>query len=562
MKNLSLLMLAPVALLAQAADPALPHLEKRGAATQLVVDGKPFLLLGGELHNTASSSIEYMKPVWPVLSAKMHLNTVLAGIGWDWIEPEEGKYDFRLVDNLIENARQHNLRLVWLWFGSWKNGLSSFAPAWVKADQARFPRVQIRNGKSIEVLSTLSEKTRDADARAFAALLRHTREVDKAHTVVMVQVQNEVGVIGDSRDRSAAANAAFAQPVPKLLMDHLQRNKDSLLPEFRQVWQAAGLRASGTWEEVFGKGPQADEIFMAWNYARYIHHMAEAGKKEYALPMFVNAWIVQPEDKTPGDYPSGGPQDHLHDVWRAGAPSVDLLCPDIYLPNFAELAARYSRSGNPLFVPESFDGAAGAANAFYAFGQARAIGYSPFGFEAARNVLGEPQSAPPANAESLPLSLAYAALGQLAPLLLEHQAKGSIAGAILNRQHPDQQLKLGGYVLNVGLTRNVRTPNVVPDLAGYGLFMATGPDEFLMAGHNLQITFTPDTPGPPIAGIARQEAGRFENGQWTTIRLLGGDDSVLRYDIANVAAMDQSGSGVRLSTGERGIQKVRLYRYR
>ena len=547
---------------AQAADPALPHLERRGAATQLVVDGKPFLVLGGELHNTAASSAEYMAAVWPVLNAKMHLNTVLAGIGWNWIEPAEGQYDFSLVDAALKNARSNNLRIVWLWFGSWKNGLSSFAPAWVKAGQQRFPRVAIRGAKTIEVLSPLSETNREADARAFAAFLRHVREVDQSHTVIMVQVENEVGVLGDSRDRSAAANAAFAQPVPKPLMDYLQKHKDDLLPEFRQVWQAAGFKTAGSWEEVFGQGAKADEVFMAWNYSRYIDRVAEAGKKEYALPMYVNAWIVQPGDKGPGDYPSGGPQDHMHDIWRAGAPNLDLLSPDIYLPGFVELTARYSRSGNTLFVPESFDGTRGAANAFYAIGQQRAIGYSPFGFEAPRGELGEPRSAPPPNAEKLPLSEAYDVLSQLAPLILEHQANGTIAGVQLDRQHPDQQIRLGDYTLNVGLTRNVRTPNVAPDLVGYGLFMATGTDEYVLAGNNLQVTFTPATPGPPIAGIALQEAGRFEKGQWVATRLLGGDDSVLRYDISTVADLNQSGSGVRLSTGERGIQRVHLYRYR
>ena len=561
-RSIAMLVMASMAGMAQAADPALPHLEKRGAATQLMVDGKPFLVLGGELHNTAASSAEYMAAVWPVLNAKMHLNTVLAGIGWNWIEPIEGKYDFSLVDAALAQARSNNLRMVWLWFGSWKNGLSSFAPGWVKADQQRFPRVAIRGGKSLEVLSPLSETNREADARGFAAFLRHLREVDQRHTVIMVQVENEVGVIGDSRDRSAAANAAFAQPVPVALIDYLQKHKDDLLPEFRQVWQVAGFKTAGSWEEVFGQGAKADEVFMGWNYSRYIDRVAEAGKKEYPLPMYVNAWIVQPDDKGPGDYPSGGPQDHMHDIWRAGAPNLDLLSPDIYLPNFADLAARYSRSGNALFVPESFAGTRGAANAFYAIGQQRAIGYSPFGFEAAPTGLGEPQSAPPPNPEKLPLSEAYDVLSQLSPMILEHQAKGTIAGVQLDRQHPDQQIRLGDYTLNVGLTRNVRTPNVVPDLAGYGLFMATGPGEYVLAGNNVQITFTPATAGPPIAGIALQEAGRFEKGQWVVTRLLGGDDSVLRYDFATVAHMNQSGSGVRLSTGERGIQLVHLYRYR
>jgi len=566
-------LLCSLALVARAqtkpADPAVPHLEKRGQATQLMVDGKPFLVLGGELSNTVSSDTDRMKVVWPLLAGKVHMNTVLTGVSWDWIEPEEGKYDFRLVDQLVESARQNNVRIVWLWFASWKNGLSSFAPAWVKAAQDRFPRTQIRGGKTIEVLSTLSRNNVQADARAFAALMRHTREVDQTRRVIMVQLENEVGVLGDARDRSPAASDAFAKPVPKELMDYLAKHKQDLLPEFKQVWDAAGSRTSGTWEEVFGKGAKADEIFMGWNYARYINAVAEAGKKEYAIPMFVNAWIVQPEDKGPGDYPSGGPQDHMHDVWRAGAPLVDLLCPDIYLPDFAGIVARYGRSGNPLFVPESAGDTRGAANAFYAIGQHRAIGYSPFGIDNVARLMGfgpagaQPAgSQPPPDVETLPFSVAYKTLAQLAPSILEHQSKGTIAAASLNRQKPDQQIELGDYILNVSLPRNRRAPAVAPDVTGYGIFMATGPDEYLVAGNNLQITFTPNTPGPPIAGIARQENGRFENGKWVVTRYLAGDDSVLRDDIATAADMGQSGSGVRLSAPDRGIQRVKLYRYR
>ena len=215
-----------------------------------------------------------------------------------------------------------------------------------------------------------------ADARAFAALMRHVREVDKNHRVIMAQVENEVGLLGDSRDRSPAANEAFAKPVPREFMDYLQKHKDDLLPEFRKIWEAAGFKTSGTWEEVFGKGMQTDEIFMGWNYARYVDQVAEAGKREYAVPMFVNAWLNSPADKGPGDYPSGGPQAHMHDIWRAGAPHMDMLSPDIYMTNFSELAARYSRSGNPLFIPECAGDIHGAANAFYAIGQHNAVGYS------------------------------------------------------------------------------------------------------------------------------------------------------------------------------------------
>ena len=550
-----------------ASGPPIAHLEKRGAATQLMVDGKPFLALAGELTNTAASSPEHMKETWPHL-AKVGLNTVLAPIAWGWIEPEEGKFDFTFADNVIRDARANKMRIAWLWFGSWKNGLTNFAPTWVVANQDRFQRAQLAGSRTVEVLSTLSDANRDADARAFAAFMRHIREVDSvARTTIMVQLENEVGLIGDSRDRSALANEAFARPVPKELTEYLQAHKDSLLRETRELWEAAGSKTSGTWEQVFGAGPgRADEVFMAWHYSRYINKVAEAGKAEYPVPMFVNAWLVQPEDKGPGDYPSGGPQDHMHDIWRAGGPQIDMLSPDVYLPNFIELTARYSRSGNPFFIPESSGTAVGAANAFYAIGQHNAIGYSPMGIDQPTRLVGfRPGTgvapAMPTEVESQPFPKAYRVLAQLSPLILEHQAKGTIGAAWLSKSVQMKDIDLGGYTVNVNLRRNRRAPDVLPEV-GYAIVIASGQDEFYVAGNDVQVTFLPKTPGPPIAGLARVEAGRFENGRWVVTRLLAGDDCVLEYVQAKAAAANQSGSGLRFSDDGPSIQRVKLYRYR
>ncbi len=575
-------------LTAAAYSQTIPHMEKRGAATQLIVDGKPFLALSGELANTSPSDLDYMAKIFPRLAKEVHLNTVLTPMAWAWVEPQEGKFDFRLADAALANANKNDLRIAWLWFGSWKNGQSDFTPAWVKTKQDRFPRAQIQNGKSLQVLSTLSESNWQADAKAFAALMRHVREVDKSHRVIMAQVENEVGVVGDSRDRSPAANEAFAKPVPQEFMDYLQQHKDGLLPEFRKIWEAAGFKTSGTWTEVFGSGAATDEIFMGWNYARYVDKVAEAGKAAYPIPMFVNAWLNSPSDKGPGDYPSGGPQAHMHDIWRAGAPHLDMLTPDIYMPNFPELAARYSRSGNTLFIPECAGDIHGAANAFYAIGQFNAVGYSSMGIGELQRLTafraGDAPPAAPPDVESLPLPTAYATLTNLAPLILDHQAKGTIAAAWVNKDNPDMEIKMAGYTLHVSLwgwgrhsysdlpigygSGDLKKFDAVPDLMGYGIFMPTGPDEFIMAGDNVLVTFTPDPPGPELVALAEQSGGHFEKGQWVVTRYLAGDDSMLRHDLAVAALMGQSGFGVRLysqphlSFAERGIQRVKVYRYK
>ena len=228
-----------------------PHLRKQGAVVQLLVDGKPFLVLGGELGNSSSSSLEYLRPLWPKLAA-LNLNTVLVPVYWELIEPAEGKFDFALVDGLIEEARKHRLRLVLLWFASWKNSMSCYAPAWVKTNEQRFPRAEDKAGNGMEILSPFSQENLNADARAFAALMRHLREVDsRDHTVIMVQVENEIGMIPDSRDRSASANQLFNQAVPPELMSYLEQHRDTLVPELRAAWAATKFKTRGTWEEVF-----------------------------------------------------------------------------------------------------------------------------------------------------------------------------------------------------------------------------------------------------------------------------------------------------------------------
>jgi hypothetical protein len=557
------------------ASPAapIPSLEKRGAATQLIVDGQPWLILGGEIANTASSSLPYMETVWPKMT-RLNLNTALVAVAWAWVEPEEGKFDFALVDALLAGARQHNQRIIFLWFGSWKNGVSSFAPPWVKADQARFPRVRIASGKSVEILSPLSEAALAADTRAYVKFTEHLRDADPQRTNLMIQMQNEVGVIGDSRDRSDAANAAFAGLVPTELMAHLAAHQPALSPALAKQWAAAGNKSSGSWAEVFGASPATDELFMAWHYARFMGHMTAAGKAVYPLPVFTNTWIVQPEDRGPGDYPSGGPQPLSLDIWKAGAPAIDLNCPDIYLPNFDDHVAAFHRPDNPLFVPESRGDAAGVANAFYAIGAHASLGYSPFGIDntgrlvALRPPPGTPQ---PTDLEALPLARGYAVLRDLAPLILDHQSRGTIAAAWLNKTKPAQPLALGDFTLNVELRRNSRDQSFMTEL-GYALVLALGPDEFLIAGNDVQITFTPRTPGlppeasakegAPIAGIADAETGSVKDGRWQPGRKLSGDDILLNYHLAEQADANQSGSGLRFGPDGPALQRVKLYRYR
>jgi hypothetical protein len=501
-----------------------PALRRQGTATQLVVGGRPFVILGGELHNSSASSLAYLEPIWPRL-AKLGVNTVLVPVSWELLEPREGELDFTLVVGLVKAARKHHLKLVLLWFGSWKNGASSYVPGWVKTDPERYPRVERRGGQRLEVLSPFATANRDADARALAALLRRLRELDERdQTVLMVQIENEVGLLGDSRDRSRAAEQAFASAVPPELTGYLQGHRDELDPELAGPWRAAGARVTGTWTEVFGAG--ADEVFMAWHYGRYVEHVAAGGKKEYALPMFVNAWLRKPGDR-PGKYPSGGPVSPMLDVWRAAAPSIDVRAPDIYLPDFATVTASYARNGGPLFIPEAAGGPEAAAKAFYAFGQHAAIGFAPFGIDAL--------------APDHPIGAAYRVLAEVMPTLAPRMGHGRTLGLLQEGGKERDTAELDGLRVEA----SYRAPSEAHPLPGHALLVEVGPDELFVAGAGVALVFRAQ---PPLAvGVLAVDEGHFQAGQWRPGRRLNGDEG--------------GGNKVILPSGPPVIRRVRLYRY-
>ena len=486
----------------------IPHLVRQGMAVQLIVDGEPFVMLAGELHNSTASSMTYMEPMWDKLVA-LNLNTVLATVTWELVEPQEGRFDFALVDGLIAGARKHDLKLVLLWFGSWKNGVSSYIPTWVKQDLKRFPRAQGTSGNNKLVLSPMHDASCQADAKAFAALMGHLRKVDgRKHTVVMVQVENEVGLMPESRDRSPVAEVAFAAEVPAELLAYLKAHKGELLPEVKGLWASTNYRESGTWTEVFGDTIWTDELFMAWHMARYIGKVAQAGKVEYPLPIYANAWLVQNDQQKPGDYPSGGPVSRVMDIWRAGAAQIDFLAPDIYLTDFKAVCARYVRSGNPLMIPEARQGPEAARNVFWAVAEHDAMCFAPFGIEDID--------------VTHPLVASYRVLHELMPLIAEHHGTARMAGVL--QQDPSEEgaeIVVGAYRANIRYNRNAKDQT---DMA-YGLIINIAPNEYLIAGNWFEVNFTPVTPGPSHAGILQVWEGHYEEGRWTPGRCLNGDET-------------------------------------
>ena len=500
---------------------------------QLLINGTPFLILGGELGNSSASSMGYLSPRLKHLQ-QMHLNTILVPVYWELMESEENKFDFSLVDSIIAAARKHELKIVFLWFGTWKNSMSCYTPLWMKTNNKRFPRTLDSAARSQEIFSVFGTATLEADKKAFAALMRHIKEIDVVDkTVLMMQVENEIGMLPTAREVSKTADIFFNSKVPSQLMDYLQKNKNSLVPEFKERWEKQNFKQGDTWKNTFGESILTDEIFQAWYYAKYTNDVTLAGKKEYNIPMYVNAALPRP-GKLPGQYPSAGPLPQVMDVWQAGAPVLNMLAPDFYNPNTKYWCDLYTRNNNTLFIPEMQFDKTCAAKAFFIIGHYKALGFSPFSIESE-------------NDAAIPLSKSYGVLQQLTPLIVNKQWL-NMDGFLLDKQNRNSTVKMGRYNLSVSheatLSWSLEARDLVWSTTG-GIVLQTSPDEFLIGGSGIVITFE-NSDKDLVTNIAAADEVSYENGKEIKGRRMNGDQ-------------DHQGRHVRFSIGEWGIQKVKLY---
>lgn len=473
-----------------------------GADRQLLVDGKPYIILGGELGNSTASSEADVERLFPKL-ASMGLNTVLVPAYWDLLQPSEDVFDFSLTDAAIREARANGLKVVFLWFGAWKNSMSCYAPEWFKRDVRKYPRAQTRSGKPLEIASAFSEAVFKADSRAFDALVAHIVETDTAHTVIMLQIENEIGMLEDARDFSPAASRLYGKEVPRKLIDHLLTHKADLQPGLSDLWRANGAKTSGTWAEVFGADAYGQEVFMAYHYASYVGRMAEVARRRTDMPLYVNA-ALNSRGRRPGQYPSAGPLAHLMDVWRCAAPLVDFFSPDIYDAGFTSWVDSYATGGNALFIPEMRLCEDNGAQAFYAIGQHKALGVSPFSIENGR-VGGK-------------LGKAYAALSSLVPLLARG---GERRGLYFEKAEDEARWQADGVDVTARhfftLPWDSRATDGSAWPAAGALVLRLAPMEYVVAGSGVVLTFAG-------MGEAAAEAALGEDG----FALAGGSDAATR----------------------------------
>lgn len=557
--------------LLQAVAQHVPHWQKQGSATQLIVDNHPYLILGGELGNSSASSQQDIERIFPKLQ-RLGLNTVLVPAYWDLIEAQEGTFDFSLIDQAIHQARQNDLRIVFLWFGAWKNSMSCYAPLWFKQDYKKYPRVRTESGKPLEIASPFSENVFQADSKAFSAFMKHLAETDgERHTVIMIQVENEIGMLESARDHSKEANRLFNAPVPNTLLTYLTQNRKTLHPWLAKKWQDAGGKTNGTWQEVFGADMYTDEIFMAWHYASYVERMIQCGRAIYNLPMYVNA-AMNSRGRTPGEYPSAGPLAHLIDIWHCAAPGIDLLAPDLYDKGFTDWTAQYKLHNNPLFIPEIRLEPNDGVRAFYVFGEHDGIGFSPFSIEDAPDT------------PDYPLSQSYRKLKELMPLVTQYQGKGVMKGLLFDQVDKERTLEWDNTLLICKhfftLPWDARATNGSVWPEGGGLVIRMAEDEYLIAGSGIVIEFKSKEEAALNTAQARLGEDGFmlkgENEQGASTHWKGekriGIGSVDQVSIATDGSLnfirrlngdqDHQGRHARIGVDDFQILHVKLYEYK
>ena len=511
---------------ASAPAPDAPHLVHADGRTALVVDGAPFLVLGAQANNSSNYPAVLGK-VWPALD-DLHANTLEIPVAWEQIEPVEGRFDFTYVDTLLAQAREHGKHLVLLWFGTWKNTSPSYAPEWVKFDDKRFPRMVDRDGKASYCLSPFGEETLAADRKAFVALMTHLAQIDATrHTVIMLQVENEVGTYGLVRDFGAKAQAAFERPVPAAVLAR----------------QPAPVRraATGNWRAVYGD--YADEYFHAWAIASYIEQVAKAGRAVFDVPLYVNNALrdaVEPLAPWKSNFASGGPTYDVIGIYKAAAPHVDIAAPDLYNPSSAQIDAtltKFQLADNPLWVPE-MSHAPGYGRIVYEVLGRGSLGIAPFGIDYTSFTnfpLGAKEAGGPAIVE--PFAASYAVFASMDRPWARWAFEGRTHGVAEGDDRKDQSIALGAWTATVSFqewqfgekswpNHPAEVPPGTEKPSGGVAIAQVGPDEFVITGQHARVRIAPTKPQGKGAMFARVEEGRFDAaGQWVMERNWNGDQT-------------------------------------
>jgi len=512
MKKIIALLVTVIILIIAKSFGQLPKIIEKDGRHALIVDGKPFFVLAGQAHN--SSGWPGMLPnVWVAIDS-MHANTLEVPIYWEQVEPEAGKFDFSMIDTLLLQSRQHNVRLVLLWFATWKNGSNHYMPAWMKNEAGKYPNITGKNGKPVDSPSPNFKATLDADVKAFSAVMKYLKKADMQHAVIMVQVENESGAWGSVRDYSLTAQKLFEGAVPAEL----------LTPSVLKALNVP-VGATGNWQKVFGD--RADEYFQAWSVARFVGQVAAAGKAEYPLPMYVNGALRDPlTNPMANTYESGGPTDNVIPIWKVAAPAIDLVAPDIYISGSEKILKvidLYCRSDNALFVPEAALNADKVKYLYEVIAQG-GIGFSPFGIDDN----GEAAKGAQMREQLLPFAQEYAMAAPMIKELAQWSFDGKIKAVVEREDFAEQAIDLGAWKVIVtfgGDGRGNAAPmNTKP--TGKLMVVQLSENKFILIGTGCHITFQPVGKNEGRAWQYESvKEGKYENGEFKSLRIQNGDET-------------------------------------
>jgi beta-galactosidase GanA len=498
-----------IALPAQVKERPIPRLVQKDGRHALMVDGAPFLMLGVQANN--SSAWPAMLPkVWPAVQYTQ-ANTLEIPIYWEQFEPRPGQFDYTMVDTLLTQARERDVRLVLLWFGTWKNGSQHYMPEWMKLEPERYFHMVDKNGRPVDSPSPFCTASLEADIRAFTAFMRHLKAADPQRTVIMVQVENEPGTWGTLRDYSPAAQKLFEAPVPASV---------------RKAMNVTGGAPSANWQDVFG--PEAEVCFHAWSVATYVGKVAAAGKAVYPLPLYANAALRDPiKPGAPGSYESGGPTDNVIPIWKDAAPALDVVTPDIYMTETAQylkVLELYHRDDNPLFVPETM-GSAPVARYFFSALGLQAIGFSPFGLDYTRRPRA-PQAGAAKPEEFLdPTAQNYGLIAPMMRDIARLNFEGKLQAVAEEKGKITQTLAFGAWnaTVSYGAVRNNRAVGNAESI-GRVLVAQLKDNQFLVAGFFCRVEFS-HADENKRRQFLRVEEGTYENGAFKFLRILNGDQT-------------------------------------
>lgn len=502
----------------------LPQIKRFNGGYMLFVEGKPYILFASEVHNSAASSPEYMQIVWERVK-ELNCNALLIPVYWNAIEKQEKKFDFNMVKRLIMEARTNRVKLVLLWFGSWKNSLSTYAPNWVKLDLARFPRVENQAGMKTKILSMFNSDILSVEMNAFKTFMKFIKEFDeKEQTVLAIQLENEVGILGLPRDFKNEVNEAYKRYVNEDLIENMKSKGTINLIS----------ADNGNWEEVFRDN--AAEAFMCANYASYMDKLARAGKGIYRLPLFTNVWL-KGEGEEAGTYPSGGPEPEMIEIWKAVAPNLDFLSPDIYAFEFEKTAALYSREDNPLFIPETRRDKWAIPNLYMAVGRYNTLCYSPFGAESIgedksfiTGILHTDVNDKNVSSEAVKdyLSKSYRLFNHMIPIITKYYGTDKMTGFSQKVGESKYKCHIGKYVLKIEFYHKIDDNNEF--IPGAGMVIQIATDELLFIGYGYRVELESLNEVKQVDFLSLEKGTYDKYCNWKKYMDLNGDEQYIRLE--------------------------------